>query len=183
MKQFKKLAAVLAFALTLAVAMPCANVVTAQAAKTVTANPNYKKAPVIKKTGTVNVKAPKNHSMIAFRAPKAGTYKFTISNIATMGSNDTNLGNWYPKTLYVSPYSGTSYLQSLKVKTEGGKQSCLWTASANYRDCYTTTGGPLSGRYLKTRSATVKLKAGQTIWFDYYYTGNKCTYKVTIKKK
>ena len=88
MKQFKKLAAVLAFALTLAVAMPCANVVTAQAAKTVTANPNYKKAPVIKKTGTVNVKAPKNHSMIAFRAPKAGTYKFTISNIATMGSVD-----------------------------------------------------------------------------------------------
>lgn len=181
MKQLKKLALALVFAMTLAVALPTTVQVVAQA-KTITAKPDYKKAPVMKKAGNYTVKAPKNHSMIAFVAPANGTYKFTISNIATMGSNQTNLGNWYPKELYTSKYSSYSYLTSKKVKTEGGQANCLWTASANYNDSYINKG-TLVNRYLKSRSATVKMVKGQKIWFDYYYTGTKSTYTVTVKKK
>lgn len=121
----------------------------------------------------------KKDSYISFVAPKDRTCKFTISKIKTLGSNEENLGNWYPRT--ASSYGG-SYLPTLDVKTEGGKSSCLWTASGNYPLSFTNLGKKKVDQYLKTRSATVKMKKGQKIWFSYYYTGEKCSYTVTVKK-
>lgn len=179
MKQLKKLALALVFAMTLAVALPTTVQVVAQA-KTITAKPDYKKAPVMKKAGNYTIKSKTSaHAYVAFVAPKTGTYVFTISNIACNNGN-TALGNWY-----IRPQSSSGYPTSVSVKTEGGKTSnCLWTATANYNpNAYSLTTPKLLNRYLKKRSATLKLTAGQKVYSDYWTTSGAYTYKLTIKKK
>lgn len=166
----------LAFAFAVTAFIPAVNTVEAQAktTKKFTANPKMQKAPVLKKTGTYAITQKKNFSYVSFVAPKDGTYKFTISNINTLGSNAANLGNWYPKPAY-NPSPAT-------FKTEGGKASCLWTASSNYDLTYVNANKKKVSQYLKARSATVKMAKGQRINFEYFYTGTKCTYNFTIKK-
>lgn len=173
----------LAFAFAVTAFIPAVNTVEAQA-KTIkiTANPKWQKAPVMRKTGKYAVTQKKGDKtyggFISFVAPKTGTYKFTINNIKTLGSNATNLGNWYPlqKDLYGSTPA------SIKVKTEGGQSSCLWTASSNFDLSYVNAGKKKVSQYLKSRSATIKMTKGQKIYFEYYYVGVKCTYNITIKK-
>ena len=147
------------------------------AAKKVSATTNYKKAPKLK-TGTNKVTARKNNSYVKFTAPKNGTYTFTISNIATINGKypDTNLGN-----LYIEKQNG-SYLSTQTVKTNGGKSSVLWTATKESYERFHKTKKPTSSTYLATRYGKLKLKKGETVYLEYYYTGGKCTYTLTVKK-
>lgn len=164
----------LAFAFAVTAFIPAVNTVEARA-KTIkiTANPKSQKAPVMK-TGKYAITQKKNFSYVAFVAPKDGTYKFTISNIKTLGSNTQNLGNWYPRPTYDSA--------PVTFKTEGVKTNCLYTASSNYNLKSVNTSPKKLYQYLKTRSVTIKMKKGQRMDFEYYYVSDKCTYNITIKK-
>ena len=183
-KGIKKLLMALALVLCVAAFVPATASVQAEAkTKKVTANKNYKKAPALKLGITYKVNS-KNNTLVKFKAPKTGTYKVTISNIATYpkvkGRADHNLGNLYIR----KPSSYGSYLMSQTVKTQGGKYRCLFTATKDsYNDFYkgrkVTTGTYLASRYGK-----IKLKKGETIYMDYFYTGKggKCTYTMKVTK-
>ena len=165
-KGIKKLLMALALVLCVAAFVPATAGVQAEAkTKTVTANKNYKKAPALKLGITYKVKEKVNHSMVKFTAPKNGTYKVTISNIATLpkvkGRADHHLGNLYIR----KPSSYGSYLMSQTVKTQGGKYRCLFTATKDsYNDFY--KGRKVkTGTYLASRYGKIKLKkAKQFIW-------------------
>lgn len=184
-KGIKKLLMALALVLCVAAFVPATASVQAEAkTKKVTANRNYKKAPALKLGITYKVTEKVNHSMVKFTAPKNGTYKVTISNIATFpkvkGRTDHNLGSLYICKLY---YNG-KYPMSQTVKTQGGRCSCLSTATKDsYNDFYkgrkVTTDTYLASRYGK-----IKLKKGETIYMDYSYTGKggKCTYTMKVTK-
>lgn len=182
--------------------------------KKVTTNYNWRKAPTVK-IGTTKVTAKRaKHSygkeknivmpgFIKFKAPKAGTYQFTISNLARKG-NDKG----YTKIALVCPHPECKYLEIpqnvdpltytagevvfwtgagsansiwpdkyLKVKTKGGKSStlCLATEIHSHEEI-------MKEAYLTSRTATVKLSKGQVVYMGFRnYTTNTCTLK--IKKK
>ena len=183
-KGIKKLLMALALVLCVAVFVPATASVQAEAkTKTVTANKKQKKAPALKLGTTYKVNS-RNNMLVKFTAPKTGTYKVTISKIATSpkvkGRADHNLGNLYIR----KPSSYGSYLMSQTVKTQGGKYRCLFTATKDsYNDFYkgrkVTTDTYLASRYGK-----IKLKKGETIYMDYFYTGKggKCTYTMKVTK-
>lgn len=174
----------LAFAFAVTAFIPAVNTVEAQA-KTIkiSTGSKWQKAPVIKKTGTYAVTQKKtdsgSYSYVAFTAPKAGTYKITISNLKSLTSKNDFLGNWY----ICKPSSFVSnHLSPIKVKTEGGSSTCLWTASQNYDGTYLKTGKKVN-QYMKTRSATIKLNKGEKVYSKYWGTdGKKYSYTITIKK-
>lgn len=184
-QKFKKLAAVFAFVFAVAMVVPNPTVITAQAASVnkVTANPNYKKAGSLKK-GNNKVTAKKNNSYTKFKAPAAGTYKITISNIKSIkpDSYDWELGNFYVE-------ESTEYGPStMEVKTNGGKATCMWTANnvaakSDSLKNLTNKGKDTVDKYLGSRYVLVKLKKGQTVYFEYYYTGESCTYNLKVEKK
>ena len=183
-KGIKKLLMALALVLCVAAFVPATAGVQAEAkTKKVTANKNYKKAPALKLGITYKVNS-KNNTLVKFTAPKNGTYKVTISNIATFpkvkGRTDHNLGSLYIR----KPSSYGSYPMSQTVKTQGGRCSYLSTATKDsYNDFYkgrkVTTDTYLASRYGK-----IKLKKGETIYMDYSYTGKggKCTYTMKVTK-
>ncbi len=88
----------LTFAVAVAVMVPAAGSVEAQAAKKITAKANYKKAPSaqLKKSYKVVSKS-KTGTYVKFTAPKAGKYVVTISNVNYVNpkSNATGLANFY----------------------------------------------------------------------------------------
>jgi len=175
---FRKLMTTVIFSVFVAAFAFSVSPVSAQAAtKKVSATTNYKKAPKLK-VGTNKVTAKKNNSYVKFTAPKTGTYTFTISNIATIkGRNpDTNLGN-----LYIEKMSG-SYLSTQRVSTNGGKNTVLWTATKDSYNRYYKGKKVTKDTYLATRYGKLKLKKGETVWLEYYYTGTRCTYTLKVKK-
>ena len=183
-KGIKKLLMALALVLCVAAFVPATAGVQAEAkTKKVTANKNYKKAPALKLGITYKVNS-RNNMLVKFTAPKTGTYKVTISNIATSpkvkGRADHNLGNLYIR----KPSSYGSYLMSQTVKTQGGKYRCLFTATKDsYNDFY--KGRKVkTGTYLASRYGKIKLKKGETIYMDYSYTGKggKCTYTMKVTR-
>ncbi|MBD5156333.1 MAG: hypothetical protein HDT13_01650 [Butyrivibrio sp.] len=159
-----------------------------QAAKKVTTNYNWRKAPTVKVgTTTVTARPVKSSNykkknlasvgFIKFTAPKAGTYQFTISNLVKKGDAQryTNgavtfwTGNGSANSIWPDKY--------LKVKTQGGKSHTLWLCSKRY-----SSGKVTAATFLTSRTATVKLSKGQVVYMDFNnsYT-NTCTLK--IKKK
>lgn len=180
----------LVVALALSVFTPSA-AIEAQAAKKVTANYNYKKAPAIK-TGTTTVTAKKYNGSnnksktktaipwVKFTAPKAGTYQFTISDLTVKGKSNTTVVSAVGMWTGVNTWSGSTYPQSyLKVKTKGGKTSTLWLCSKN---AYLSSGKVSTATSLPSRTATVKLKKGQVVYISFNQSYN-VTYKVKVKKK
>lgn len=161
----------LLFVMLAAMALP------AQAAKKVSANPNYKKAPQVK-MGTTKVVAKKNDSYVKFKAPAAGTYKITISNISSLEKkgSDINLGNFYIGK------SNSYGVISETVKTQGGKNNCLFTATKYSYDHFYKNKPVTSNLYLASRYGQIKLKAGEDIYMQYYFTGKSCTYTLKIQK-
>lgn len=174
---FQKLSTAMIFSLLTALLVLTAMPVSVQAAsaKKVNAVTNYKKAPALK-VGMNKVTAKKNDSYVKFTAKKTGTYTFTISNIATIKPNDPdmNLGNLYIKKMQYN------YLSSQKVKTNGGSNSCLFTATKYSYEHYHKTKKPKTSSYLATRYGKIKLNAGETVYLQYYYTGKKCTYNLKV---
>lgn len=181
-KGIKKLLMALALVLCVAAFVPATASVQAEAkTKTVTANKNYKKASSLKKGITYKVTMKKNHSIVKFTAPASGTYKVTISNVATLpkvkNGSDHNLGN-----LYIKKMAYGKYLSSQNVKTQGGKYSCLFTATKDSYNRFYAGKKVTTGTYLASRYGKINLKKGETIYMDYFYTGSKCTYNLKITK-
>ena len=184
-KGIKKILMALALVLCVAAFVPATASVQAEAnTKKVTANRNYKKAPALKFGITYKVTEKVNHSMVKFTAPRNGTYKVTISNIATLpkvkGRTDHNLGNLYIR----KPYYNGKYLMSQTVKTQGGRYSCLFTATKDSYNHFYKGQKVKTGTYLASRYGKIKLKKGETIYMDYFYTGKggKCTYTMKVTK-
>lgn len=163
----------------------------AQAAKTVTSNYTYTKAPAVK-TGTTTViakpyKGSNNStktktavSWVKFTAPKAGTYQFTISNYGVKGDSSAILHGAVTMMTGKSTYSGAKYPKSyLKVKTQGGKVYTLWLCSAS---AYRNYGKITTGTSLTSRTATVKLKKGQVVYLD-FNNSKTVSCKLNIKRK
>lgn len=176
----------LVIALVLTTLAPAASM-EVQAAKKVTTNYNYKKAPAVK-TGTTIVTArpykaanykKKNLAavgFIKFKAPKAGTYQFTISKVAAKG-NSTAYANG-AVTFMTGKGSSIYPAKYVQVKTKGGKTTTLYVCSKQYTTSQKTT----TSTFLTSRTATVKLSKGQEIYLDFNNSvTNTCTLK--IKKK
>lgn len=182
----KRVLVALTFAVAVAVMIPATGSVEAQAAKKVTGHANWKKAPTVKINQTYKVTSKnKNGTFVKFKAPKAGKYVVTISNINSIGVKasdvDHNLANFY-----IKKQSSGDYLSWVKVKTQGGKTDWLRMATPDsYNDYYKGTKVKVS-TYLNKRTATLTLKKGETIYVNMsYFTGKKsrCTYNLKIKRK
>lgn len=180
----------LVVALALSVFTPSA-AIEAQAAKKVTTNYNYKKAPAIK-VGTTTVTArpykgsnnkTKTKTAVSwakFTAPKAGTYQITFSNYSKKGNSNAIFFGCVTMMTGKSTYAGAKYPQSyLKVKTKGGKTNTIYLCSSA---SYTDYGSTSQYTSLPSRTATVKLKKGQVVYFD-FNNSSTATCKVKIKKK
>ncbi len=176
----------LSFAVAVAVMIPAAGSVEAQAAKTVTAQKNWKKAKAVK-TGTtvVNIKAANcQESYVKFKAPKAGTYKITFSNLKTKGvsKEDFRIGFF---TIAKKAGSGLTHAE---FNSNAGKTNAVMFASK-----YAMTTSTIKDhnkkeakrmRYSATPYAKIKLKKGEIIYITMFSLPDKqaCSYTVKIKK-
>lgn len=184
-KGIKKLLMALALVLCVAAFVPATASVQAEAkTKTVTANKNYKKAPALKKGVTYKVKVnSKSKTYLKFTAPASGTYKVTISNIASApkvkDGHDILYGGLYLRKK--SEYS--NYLFTQKIKTKGGSEYILNTTT---QYCYSLSGKKKVTAYtsLPSRYGKIKLKKGETIYLEYMFSNKskKCTYNLKITK-
>ncbi len=178
------------FAIALAVVVPATGAVEVQAAKKVTAGVNEKKAKVVG-VGTTAVTAKKSskddmhHAYLKFKAPKAGSYVFTLSDFKTKGikaSKDVEIGGFSLLTKDAYGYIPET------VKTEGGKteRMNICTGAATKDDYFKSLNKKRKKleRYLPKRTATMKLKKGETVWIYVTYTNyRQFSYKLKIKKK
>lgn len=157
-----------------------ANPTPVQAAKTVSAKANWKKAPAVKR-GTTCVVSRKNNSYIKFKAPAKKTYTITISNVSTLKKQnpDIALGNFYVMKKISSPYS--TYLISQKVKTNGGKGNTLFMATNYSYENFHKYSKVNSTSYLARRYAKIKLKKGESLYFKYFHTDGSSRYTINIK--
>lgn len=174
----KKALVALTFAVAVAVMVPAAGSVEAQAAKKVTANAQYQKAPTVK-TGTTTVTSKKNKvstaKWVKFKAPKTGTYKFTVSNFKP--ADETNCGHF---NFYTNP---ASYDRLENLKTEGGRNDNFSIASKKFMAYYKPGDTKKKDRYRTSRSVTINMTKGQVVYMRLYYTtGDKYTYSLNIKK-
>lgn len=180
----------LVMALVLTAFVPAASM-EVQAARKVTSNYNYKKAPAAK-TGTTVVTArpykssnnkKKNMtavSWVKFTAPKDGTYQFTFSNYVVKNSKDAILFGNITMFTGVNRYADSTYPDSyLKVKTNGGKSYTLYMCSPS---AYRKPAKVSQYDSLSSRTATVKLKKGQIVFMD-FNNGKTATCTLKIKKK
>lgn len=178
-----------AFALAVAVLVPATGSVEAQAAKKVTAQKNWKKAPTVK-TGTTVVtvkKKPKNldalYTYVKFKAPKKGTYTFTVSSIKIKGEKPANsiaCGDF----IIQKPSADKKYLNSQKVKTEGGKTAFLAIGTKEMYEFSKSEGEKKVNQFLTKRTGTLKLKKRETVYIMFYLISDKqYTYNLKIKKK
>lgn len=178
------------FALALAVMLPVTGSVEVQAAKKVTAGATEKKAKAVR-VGTTLVTAKKcskddmHHAYLRFKAPKAGSYVFTLSDFKTKGketSKDVEIGYFALLTKDASGYMPET------VKTEGGKTERIniCTDAATKDDYFKSVNKEAKkiNRYMPKRTATIKLKKGETVWIYVSYTNyRQFSYKLNIKKK
>ena len=162
-----------------------------QAAKKVTANLNRKKAPSVKvgtTTITTKVKLKSKGdtvnpigSYVRFKAPKKGTYQFTMSNLRYK----SNPGEDALGSLYFENSKGVA----IRFKTQSGKSDSLSFTPFDYIDEEEDgeegeEGEITTGTVPKPRTATIKLKKGQTIYL--YFESIEAatyTYNLKIKKK
>lgn len=127
-----------------------------------------KKDTVVKR-GTTSLTWTKGEGWITFVAPATKTYSFTFSNFRGGNKNNAFVSVYMP-----SPYS-KSYLTSKTVTTYGGKTETLWLSvnGAKYTDKDKVF------RPIAKRTAKVKLKKGQRIFF-YCYCGATKRTKATL---
>lgn len=168
----------LTFAVAVAVMIPAAGSVEAQAARKATGNAKYQKAPTVK-TGTTIVTSKKAKTSTAkwvkFKAPKTGTYKFTVSDFSP--ADVINCGHF---VFYTNP---ASYDRLTNLKTEGGRNDSFSIASKRFMNNYRPGTVKKKDRYRTSRSATIKMTKGQVVYMRLFYTtGDKYTYKLKIKK-
>ncbi|MCC8067501.1 MAG: hypothetical protein LIO94_10455, partial [Clostridiales bacterium] len=171
------LAAVLAVMLFTQMAAPLTSMA---ATKTVTAVKSTKasKIPAVKKGTTIIKSTHAKACYYKFTATKAGTYVFTISNLTNTGTTSSDIANGH---LYVGNEPTLSAFFAKKYKTQGGK-------TTTYRICTKASYDSDSSaakvdRYLKSRTITVSMKKGQTLYFYNYFAANSKTVKYTLNIK
>lgn len=182
MKKMKKLFCALLVMLTAVTMLSEPFQVEVQAAKTINANTNWKKAPTIKKKGTYNVNDKKNDGYIRFVAPKSGTYTIYVYNNRDWGKSSAvsqNLGHYnvYKK----KSSSGYSWLYSQTLKTNYGKTSAFNIVSLKWYNRFYKAKKKTAGSYLYNRYAKIKLKKGESAYLRAFWTGGKHQYTVKIK--
>lgn len=186
-KSTKSICIIIIMALVLGVFVPVVGM-EAQAAKKVTANLNRKKALSVKvgtTTITTKVKLKSKGdtvnpigSYVKFKAPKKGTYQFTMSNLRyKSNSGEDALGS-----LYFENSKGVT----IRFKTQSGKSDSLSFTPFDYIDEEEEgeEGEITTGTVPEPRTATIKLKKGQTIYL--YFESIEAatyTYNLKIKKK
>lgn len=162
-----------------------------QAAKKVTSNYKYKKAPAVK-TGTTIVTAKpykksndskKNMSAVSwvkFTAPKTGTYQFTFSDYVVKANQNEKFFGAITMHTGISRSADSSYPKKyLSVKTTGGKTYTLYMCSPS---AYVKPAKAEKYDSLSSRTATVKLKKGQIVFME-LNNRDTITCKLKIKKK
>jgi hypothetical protein len=179
MKRITALALALVIALSV---MVVANPSDAEAASTkkVTAVTNYKKAPAIK-TGTTKVTYKKKEGYVKFTASKKGTYVITFSGLATVPATKEDITYGFSDIYKKNSYG---YLESVKVKTNKNKKT--WSLYLTTKFCWNNfdkEDGYGASNSLYSRTATLTLKKGETIYIYNYATSAKHTLNINIKKK
>ncbi|MBP3873592.1 MAG: hypothetical protein J6E32_07725 [Lachnospiraceae bacterium] len=120
-------------------------------------------------TGTMTVKVPKKTSgYLRFTAPATKAYSFTVSNIK---AGRFCCGYFYVMTMYGT---NNSYIGQEKIATQGGEATGLFVSTKKSK------GGSAATRYRKSRTGTIALQAGQTVYI-YFSMTRKCTLKFKIK--
>ena len=185
MKTISKKITALLLMLVMAVTVFSVSTIDSQAASTkkVTANYNPKKAKALK-VGNNKVTSPKTYkkdgigsryTYVKFVAPKDGTYKLTMSNIACNDSSSA-LCNFY---ICDKP----PYYSSIYVKTNYGKATCLFMATKASYNAFHKNEKNTTNKYLAKRYGQLKLVKGQTVYIKLYCTNvTKLTYNVNVKK-
>ena len=122
--------------------------------------------------GTMTVKVPKKTSgYLRFTAPATKAYSFTVSNIR---AGRYCCGYFYVMTMYGKD---NSYIGQEKVATQGGEATGLFVATKKSKKSKYVSAAT---RYLKSRTGTIALQAGQTVYI-YFSMTRKCTLKFKIK--
>jgi hypothetical protein len=181
MKKLTALALALVIALSVIVV---ANPSDTQAASTkeVTAATNCKKAPAIK-TGTTKVTYKQSKGYVKFTAPKKGTYVITFSGLATKPVPASGRDICYSYCNIGKKILG-SYLDPIKVKTNKNKKTdVLWVTTKYCWNDSNKAEGYGVDNYLYSRTATLSLKKGETIYIYNYASTDKHTLNINIKKK
>ena len=182
----KRALVALTFAVAVAVMVPAAGSVEAQAATKKTANKNWKKAPSIKlnKTYKVTSKTKGGDTYVKFKATKTANYVFTIYDMKAYkpvaGCDGCHIGRFY-----IRKPNSRGFLEYQLVKTQGGKTKTLHMATPKM---YKQSPDPKNqkGSFLQKRTATLKIKAGETIYIhmsNFTCPNKKCTYMLKVKKK
>ena len=182
MKKIKKLLCALLVMLAAVTMLSEPFQVEVQAARTVNANKNWKKAPTIKKKGTYNINDKKNYGYIRFVAPKTGTYTISTYNHRDWGKSSAatqHLGSYFVyKKKTGSRYS---YLNMQTLKTNYGKASAFKVTSKNWYNRFYRSAKKTSTTYLYDRYVKIKLKKGESAYIEAYWTGGRHQYTLKIK--
>ena len=122
--------------------------------------------------GTYKVRV-RGSGYLKFKAPKAGKYSFTFSNVTVKKGLSTAV-------IYLMTASG-SKIKARSVKTEGGTNSALLLQDKNSEP----DNNPLYQRCLTKRTGTISLKKGQTVFINlgFWGGGKYTTISLKIKKK
>ncbi len=178
----KRALVALTFAVAVAVMIPAAGSVEAQAAtKKVTATKKQAKAPKVKVgSNKVTVKLkPYTQSYVKFTAPKAGKYVFTFSNLK--GKEDFTLGY-----LGIQKKMG-KYYNYQQLSTNLGK-TLLPSIASKYAMTTSTVKrhnkeNKKADRYSASPKVTMSLKKGETIWIMMTGSSKPLSYSLNIKRK
>ena len=138
--------------------------------KTAVAN---KKAATVKK-GTTNLTFTKGQGYVKFVAPSTKTYSFTFSDL----KQNKKYGTYTSISVQLRDRSDKAYMWLKEVSTKGGKNDFLCLNVNNQKDTVNTKN---VDKYLRSRTAKIKLKKGDVIYFHLDNSPNKTTCKLVIK--
>ena len=129
-------------------------------------------------TGTVNVRIPKKKSTysgyLKFTAPATKKYNFTVSNVK---GGSYSSGFFYIMT--TAEYSDQS-IRMTDVATKGGVSHVLWVTS---RETKSSRKSKLVDRYLKSRTGSIVLQKGQTVYLYFFLAASRNPKNVNFRLK
>lgn len=155
----------------------------ASAASKVTAATTEKKAKTVKKGTTVVTvpKSSKSFGYIKFKAPSTKTYKFTLKNIRRYGKKSSgDIIHTSVDFTTKDSYGGKKYLS---FKQNGSNEYSLWLCSQkSWKINKPYTKKVTSSTSYPTRTASIRLKKGQTVYLSFCNVSDfKVSYDLTIK--
>jgi hypothetical protein len=138
---------------------------------------SYAKKGTAVKKGTYTIEMAGKSGFLKFKAPKTKTYTFTISNIEKKTPGDVMDDYLNGNIYFLLPYpNNKKSLGPIKVKTKGGL-----TDRVNVRSLENSTAGKMVYRFLTSRSASFKLKKGQTVYMFARFADARNSFRLKIK--